>query len=242
MSPPLLSIVLPAYNEAENIAPLAGELAGVLPALAPLGVECIFVDDGSTDGTRQEILAARLRHPELGIRVLALDGNHGLSTAMDAGIRAARGELVATLDTDLQNDPRDLPRLLAALSDGADAAVGVRVHRRDSLVKRLTSKVGNAVRNRLTGEDIADTGCSLKVYRRSFLSRLKLYDGLHRFLPTLLRLEGARVVQVPVNHRPRAAGRSKYGLANRLVGPLMDLLAVRWMQRRHLRYRAEELP
>ena len=241
MSPSLLSIVLPAYNEAGNIAPLVDELAAVLPALAPRAVECVFVDDGSTDATRAEILAARARHPELGIRVVALDGNHGLTTAMDAGFRAARGELVATLDTDLQNDPRDLPRLLAAL-EGADAAVGVRVRRRDSLVKRLTSKVGNTVRNRLTGEDIADTGCSLKVYRRSFLSRLKLYAGLHRFLPTLLRLEGARVVQVPVNHRPRAAGRSKYGLANRLVGPAMDLLAVRWMQRRHLRYRAEELP
>lgn len=241
MNPPLLSIVLPAYNEAGNIAPLADELAGALPALAPRAVECIFVDDGSTDGTRAEILAARSRHPGLGIRVVALDGNHGLSTAMDAGFKAARGELVATLDTDLQNDPRDLPRLLAALED-ADAAVGVRVRRRDSLLKRLTSRVGNAARNRLTGEDIADTGCSLKVYRRSFLLRLKLYDGLHRFLPTLLRLEGARVVQVPVNHRPRAAGRSKYGLANRLVGPLMDVLAVRWMQRRHLRYRAEELP
>lgn len=241
MKPSLLSIVLPAYNEAGNITPLVEELKGVLPGLAPHEVECIFVDDGSTDGTRREIIAARLRHPELGIRVLALDGNHGLSSAMDAGIRAARGDLVATLDTDLQNDPRDLPSLLAAL-EGADAAVGVRVHRRDSLLKRVTSKVGNAVRNRLTGEDIADTGCSLKVYRRSFLSRLKLYDGLHRFLPTLLRLEGARVVQVPVNHRPRAAGGSKYGLANRLVGPLLDLLAVRWMQRRQLRYRAEELP
>jgi glycosyltransferase involved in cell wall biosynthesis len=241
MKPALLSIVLPAYNEAGNISPLVEELAGVLPALAPHAVECIFVDDGSSDGTRREILAARDRHPELGIRVLALDGNHGLSTAMDAGFRAARGDLVATLDTDLQNDPRDLPRLLAAL-EGADAAVGVRVRRRDSLLKRLTSKVGNAVRNRLTGEDIADTGCSLKVYRRAFLARLKLYDGLHRFLPTLLRMEGARVVQVPVNHRPRAAGRSKYGLANRFAGPAMDLLAVRWMQRRHLRYRAEELP
>jgi glycosyltransferase involved in cell wall biosynthesis len=241
MSPSLLSIVLPAYNEAGNIAPLVDELAAVLPALAPRAVECVFVDDGSTDATRAEILAARTRHPELGIRVVALDGNHGLTTAMDAGFHAARGEFVATLDTDLQNDPRDLPRLLAAV-EGADAVVGVRVRRRDSLVKRLTSKVGNAVRNRLTGEDIADTGCSLKVYRRSFLSRLKLYHGLHRFLPTLLRLEGARVVQVPVNHRPRAAGRSKYGLANRLVGPAMDLLAVRWMQRRHLRYRAEELP
>jgi glycosyltransferase involved in cell wall biosynthesis len=241
LSARLLSIVLPAYNEEGNIPVLAAELAAVLPALQPLEVECVMVDDGSTDGTRREMLAARERLPALGIRVVALDRNHGLTSAMDAGFRAARGELVATLDTDLQNDPRDLPRLVAAVAE-ADAAVGVRVHRRDTLVKRLTSKVGNAVRNRLTREDVADTGCSLKVYRREFLQRLKLYDGLHRFLPTLLKMEGARVVQVPVNHRPRASGRSKYGLANRLAGPLADLLAVRWMQRRRLRYDARELP
>jgi glycosyltransferase involved in cell wall biosynthesis len=236
----LLSIVLPAYNEEGNIPVLAAELEAVLPALRPLEVECVMVDDGSTDGTRREMLAARERHPALGIRIVVLEGNHGLTSAMDAGFRAARGELVATLDTDLQNDPRDLPRLVAAL-EGADAVVGVRVRRRDTLVKRLTSMVGNAVRNRLTREDIADTGCSLKVYRREFLARLKLYHGLHRFLPTLLRMEGARVAQVPVNHRPRTSGRSKYGLANRLAGPLADLLAVRWMLKRHLRYRAREL-
>jgi glycosyltransferase involved in cell wall biosynthesis len=237
-----LSIVLPAYNEEGNIAPLAAELAAVARQLGPRWtVECLFVDDGSTDGTRAEILAARARHPELGIRVIALDRNRGLTAAMDAGFRAARGDIVATLDTDLQNDPADLPRLLARL-DEADVVIGVRVNRRDGFVKRASSKIANAIRNRATGEDVIDTGCSLKVYRKQYLDRIKLFTGLHRFLPTLLKLEGARVVQVPVHHRPRVHGRAKYHLWNRLVGPLLDLFAVRWMQNRHLGYRAEEIP
>jgi len=237
----LLSIVLPAYNEEGNILPLSGELAGVLTELAAWSVECVFVDDGSTDGTRREMITARDRYPALGVRIIALDGNHGLTAAMDAGFKAARGAVVATLDTDRQNDPRDLPRLLAEL-ERADVVIGIRVRRRDTFVKRASSKIANFIRNRATHEDIADTGCSLKVYRKEFLDRLKLYTGLHRFLPTLLKMEGARVVQVPVNHRPRAAGRAKYGLANRLAGPLADLLAVRWMMKRHVRYRTEELP
>jgi glycosyltransferase involved in cell wall biosynthesis len=236
-----LSIVLPAYNEEGNIALLAAELAAVVRQIAPRWtVECLFVDDGSTDGTRAEILAARTRHPELGIRVIALDRNRGLTAAMDAGFRAARRDVVATLDTDLQNDPADLPRLLAHL-DKADVVIGVRVNRRDGFVKRASSKIANAIRNRATGEDIIDTGCSLKVYRKEYLDRVKLFTGLHRFLPTLLKLEGARVVQVPVHHRPRIHGRAKYHLWNRLVGPLLDLFAVHWMQTRHLGYRWEEL-
>jgi len=237
----ILSIVLPAFNEEGNILPLSGELGEVLPDLPAWSVECVFVDDGSTDGTRREMIAARARYPALGIRIIALDRNYGLTTAMDAGFKAARGDVVATLDTDRQNDPHDLPRLLAELGR-ADVVIGVRVQRRDSFVKRASSKIANSIRNRATREEIADTGCSLKVYRKEFLDRLKLFTGLHRFLPTLLKMEGARVVQVPVNHRPRAAGRSKYGLANRLAGPLADLLAVHWMMKRRIRYRTEELP
>ena len=237
----ILSIVLPAFNEEGNILPLSGELGEVLPDLSAWSVECVFVDDGSTDGTRREMIAARARHPALGIRIIALDRNYGLTTAMDAGFKAARGDVVATLDTDRQNDPHDLPRLLAELGR-ADVVIGVRVQRRDSFVKRASSKIANSIRNRATREEIADTGCSLRVYRKEFLDRLKLFTGLHRFLPTLLKMEGARVVQVPVNHRPRAAGRSKYGLANRLAGPLADLLAVHWMMKRRIRYRTEELP
>ncbi len=238
----LLSIVLPAHDEEANVAPLVAELAAVLPRLRQdWRVECVFVDDGSRDGTRAQMLAARASHPELGIRVVALDRNWGLSAAMDAGFRAARGEVVATLDTDLQNDPADLPRLLACLG-AADVVIGVRVERRDGFVKRVSSRIANGVRNWATGDDIVDTGCSLKVYRREYLERLKLFTGLHRFLPTLLKLEGARVVQIPVNHRARLHGSAKYHLRNRLLGPLLDLFAVCWMQRRHLGYRGEELP
>jgi dolichol-phosphate mannosyltransferase len=236
-----LSVVLPAYNEEDNIAPLTAELAQSLRGLrAGWDVECVFVDDGSTDRTRQRILEARERHPELGIRLVALDRNWGLTAAMDAGFRAARGTVVATLDTDLQNDPRDLPELLSHLEE-SDVVIGIRVNRRDTFVKRTSSKIANAIRNRATHEDIVDTGCSLKVCRKEYLDRVKLFTGLHRFLPTLLKLEGARVAQVPVHHRPRVHGQAKYHLWNRLVGPLMDLLAVRWMQKRHLDYWAEEI-
>lgn len=236
-----LSLVLPAFNEEENIGVLAAELFGVAEELRRRWeIECLFVDDGSTDGTREEIRRASGNYPELGIRLIALDRNWGLTAAMDAGFRAARGAVVVTLDTDLQNDPSDLPRLLGHL-DGADVVVGVRAVRRDGFVKRLSSRVANGIRNWVTHEDIVDTGCSLKVYRRQCLQRIKLFDGMHRFLPTLLRLEGARVVQVPVNHRPRIHGRAKYHLWNRLIGPLMDLFAVRWMQKRHLGYQWKEL-
>lgn len=239
---PLLSIVLPTYNEEANLEPLVAELLAVLPELRRgWDVECVFVDDGSRDRTREKMLTARGEHPELGIRVLALDRNWGLTAAMDAGFRAARGEVVATLDTDLQNDPGDLPKLLAHLGE-ADVAIGIRVNRRDTFVKRMSSKIANGIRNRATHEDIVDTGCSLKVYRKTYLDKVKLFTGLHRFLPTLLKLEGARVVQVPVNHRPRIHGQAKYHLWNRLIGPLLDLFAVRWMQKRHLGYRAKEIP
>ena len=239
---PHLSIILPAYNEADNIAALASEIAGILPVLREeWDVECIFVDDGSSDATLEQMIAARKQHPDLGVRIVALSRNWGLTAAMDAGFHAARGDVVATLDTDLQNDPRDLPKLLAELGE-ADVAIGIRVNRRDTFIKRASSRIANSIRNWATREDIIDTGCSLKVYRKHYLDRLKLFTGLHRFLPTLLRLEGARVVQVPVNHRPRAGGVAKYHLANRLAGPLLDLLAVRWMQKRHLGYRAKEMP
>ncbi len=237
-----LSIVLPAFNEEDNIPLLAAELSRVVCSLAGRWkVECIFVDDGSTDHTRQQMLGVRKEYPELGARIIALDRNWGLTAAMDAGFRAARGEVVATMDTDLQNDPRDLPRLLEHL-EHADVVIGVRVQRRDPFVKRASSRIANAIRNWVTHENVADTGCSLKVFRKEYLDRIKLFHGLHRFLPTLLKMEGARVVQVPVNHRPRRHGRPKYHLWNRLVGPLVDLFAVRWMQKRHLGYRYEEIP
>jgi dolichol-phosphate mannosyltransferase len=146
--------------------------------------------------------------------------------------------IVITLDADLQNDPEDIPLLLEGL-EGADAACGVRTRRQDTWVRRTSSRIANRVRDRITGDHVTDTGCSLKAYRAEYLRRLKLYSGMHRFLPTLLRLEGARVVEIPVRHHPRLAGRSKYGIGNRAWAGLRDCFAVRWMRDRHLRYRVK---
>jgi dolichol-phosphate mannosyltransferase len=234
---PRVSLIVPVYNEAESLGPLLAEAAPVLRTLG--SVEVVLVNDGSTDGSLQVMERLRREFPDLGLRIICLDRNHGLTTAMDAGFRSARGEVLVTIDADLQNDPADIPKLLEHL-DKYDVAIGSRVNRRDTTVKRLSSKVANAIRNWATEEDIRDTGCSLKAYRADYVRRLKLYHGLHRFLPTMLKLEGARVIEVPVNHRPRRFGVPKYHLFNRLVGPLLDLFAVRWMQKRHLRYRMEE--
>jgi glycosyltransferase involved in cell wall biosynthesis len=227
-----LSLVVPVYNEAENLEPLVRELDAVLAA-TPFEREIILVDDGSDDGSAAEIARLARAHPA--VRGLHLRQNRGQTAAFDAGFRAARGRFVVTLDADLQNDPRDILALVGALGEH-HAAVGFRRRREDSWVRRVSSRVANAVRNRLSGDDIIDTGCSLKAFRRECLAGLKLYTGMHRFLPTLLRLEGFAVVQLPVNHRPRRAGRSKYGIGNRMFTAFADLLAVRWMKKRRLNY------
>jgi dolichol-phosphate mannosyltransferase len=227
---PYLSVVVPFYDERDNVRPLHTELAAALAAL-PGGCELIYVDDGSRDGTGAEL--AKLAAEDARVRVISFAANAGQTAALAAGFRAARGELIATLDGDGQNDPADLPRLLAAL-DGADVVNGVRTRRRDAWHRRISSRIANGVRNWATGERVADVGCSLRVMRAAYVKRVKLYRGLHRFLPTLLRLEGARLAELPVNHRPRRTGRSKYGIGNRLFVALADLWAVRWMIRRQL--------
>jgi glycosyltransferase involved in cell wall biosynthesis len=229
-------VVIPVFDERDNLEPLHRELDAALADVGG-GVEFLYVDDGSRDGSA-EALAALAKRDER-VRVLRFAENRGQTAAFDAGFRAARGELVATLDADLQNDPADLPRLLAAL-DRADVVNGVRVGRRDGFVRKLSSRIGNGFRNWMTHETVSDVGCSLRVMRASFLRRVKLYRGMHRFLPTLLRMEGARVIELPVSHRPRRHGRSKYGIANRLFVGLADVLAVRWMQSRRLDYRLRE--
>jgi glycosyltransferase involved in cell wall biosynthesis len=173
-------------------------------------------------------------------RLVRLDANTGLTAAFDAGYAASRGRIVVTLDADLQNDPRDIPRLLEALED-ADAAVGWRRARHDSWLKRVSSRIGNGVRNRISGDHVRDSACSLRAMRRECLGALPPYNGLHRFVPTLLRTAGFRVVEVPVQHRPRRFGRSKYGVRNRAARGLVDLLAVTWMMRRALHYQAREI-
>ncbi len=234
-SPPAfsLSIVIPVYDEQDSLLPLYSELDAALASLAN-GVEVIFVDDGSRDATLAVLrdLEAKDRR----VRVIALERNCGQSAALDAGFRVVRGEWTATLDGDLQNDPADIPRLLEYL-DRADVVNGVRAERCDSRLRILSSRIANAVRNRVTGESVTDVGCSLRIVRTRYLRRVKLFRGMHRFLPTLLAMEGARVIEVPVSHRPRLYGRSKYGIRNRLFVGVVDLLAVRWMKRRALRYR-----
>ena len=235
---PRLSLVIPVHEEQESLEPLHRELDAALAAI-PGGVEILLVDDGSRDGSleRMRLLAAKDRR----IRVLALDAHHGQSAAFEAGFQAARGELIATLDADLQNDPADLPRLVEQLAR-ADVVNGVRADRQDGWLRRLSSRIANGFRNRMTGESVSDVGCSLRVMRASYAKRVKMFRGMHRFLPTLLRLEGARVIERPVAHRPRRYGQSKYGVANRLFVGLVDVFAVRWMQRRHEPWQARELP
>ena len=236
-----LSVVIPVYNEEENLAPLWAELRPVVEGLG-LDFEVVFVDDGSQD--RSAEIVRRLREGDTRVRLVSLKANAGETAATDAGFKAARGRMVVTMDADLQNDPADIPPLLAELErSGATAVVGYRVNRRDGGWKRLQSRIANAVRNRLNGETIRDTGCSLKAFRADALRALPLFNGMHRFLPTLIKLHGGTVAEVPVRHRPRRLGLTKYGMWNRVFRSLADALAVRWMQRRALRYRVrEELP
>jgi glycosyltransferase involved in cell wall biosynthesis len=229
VSAPALSLVVPLYNEVENLEDLAREIRAALEPTA-LSWETIFVDDGSTDGSLE--LLRRLAASDPTVRVLRHVRNAGQSAGLATGFRAARGGIVVTLDADLQNDPADIPKLLAELERGFDVVSGVRVERRDSWVRRLSSRIANAVRNRATDERITDVGCSLKAYRREFLGNLPMFTGMHRFLPTLVRWNGARVTEVPVRHRPRLRGQAKYGIGNRLFRALADLMAVRWMRKR----------
>jgi len=233
--PVALSVVAPTYNEVDNLEPLVDELLSVL---RPLGTsfEIVLVDDGSRDGSAEKIAALAARDPE--VRGIHFRANRGQTAAFDAGFKHASGSVVVTIDADLQNDPRDIPALLAAL-EGHDAAVGFRSERRDDWIRRVSSKFANAVRNRISGDDIIDTGCSLKAFRAEALRPIKLYTGMHRFLPTLIRIEGGRVAQVPVRHRPRLAGTSKYGVWNRVFRSFVDLLAVRWMKSRRLGYEVD---
>ncbi|MEN8181040.1 MAG: glycosyltransferase family 2 protein [Myxococcota bacterium] len=234
---PQLSLVIPVRDEEESLPRLHAELLSALAGHGG-GFELIFVDDGSRDGSLCRLRALAKSDPR--VRIIVLEGRHGQTAALEAGFARVRGELTVTLDADLQNDPADIPRLLAALED-ADVVNGVRALRADGWVRRASSRIANGFRNQLTGETVTDVGCSLRVIRTASLQRIKLFRGMHRFLPTLLALEGARVREIPVAHRPRERGRSKYGIANRLFVGLVDVLAVRWMKRRALRYQAREL-
>jgi len=234
---PWISVVIPIKDERDNLAPLADHLLKVLQTRdesnhAPF--EIIFVDDGSSDGS-SEILD-RLATEHGAITVLHFDRNYGQSAGFDAGFKHATGALVATLDGDLQNDPADIATLLPYSKD-FDLVCGWRTNRNDSLVRKISSRIANAVRASVTGDRVHDTGCSLKLFRRSVVERMQLFTGMHRFFPALALMHGFTVTEVPVQHHPRTHGVSKYGVGNRLFKSLYDLLAVRWMQTRCLRYR-----
>ena len=242
MTAPQISLVVPVYEEEENLPLLCQEIRTAL-AGQPAAWELLLIDDGSTDRSWMVIQAEAAADPR--VRGLRFERNCGQTGAFAAGFAAARGAIVVTLDADLQNDPADIPRLLRALEEQrADVVLGVRTDRHDNWLRRLSSSIGNGYRRWRTQDDTLDTGCSLKVFRAPFVRQLPLFRGMHRFLPTLARLQGARtVVQLPVNHRARRHGRSKYGVWNRLWVGLADVRAVRWMQKRHLNYRVvEETP
>jgi len=226
---PLLSVVIPIKNEEATIAALASEVTAAFAGVA-YPWEALWVDDGSTDGSPAILRALPAPH-----RWLRLDRNHGQSAAFMAGFRAAAGEWVGTIDGDGQNDPADLPRQLAhALATGVDLVNGIRAKRQDNLVRKISSKIGNGFRNWITREtQVRDVGCSTRVVRRAAVLHLPFFHGMHRFLPTLVRMQGYRMEQIPVNHRPRAGGQSKYGVWNRLWSGLRDCFGVRWLQSRH---------
>ncbi len=219
-TPPALSIVVPLHNEADNVAPLQKQIAH---ALAERNFELILVDDGSSDDTVKRITR------EDNVRLITHAENLGQSAALYHGLWAADAPLIATLDGDLQNDPADLPRLIAQIDGGADMACGFRRNRQDSLAKRLQGRLANRLRRLITRDGIRDSGCSIRVMRRECREALVLFDGMHRFLPTMVRAAGFTIVEIPVAHRPRRHGLSHYGFANRAVRGIVDLIGVRWL-------------
>jgi glycosyltransferase involved in cell wall biosynthesis len=227
-APLRLSVVVPVFNEEDNIEPLVSEIAEVLDGRE---FELLLVDDGSTDRT-----VARIPREPF-VRVLEFEKNTGQSAAIHAGVMAARGELIALLDGDLQNDPADIPRLIEEIERGADLVCGWRAKRQDGWGKRVQSRIANRVRQWFTRDGVRDTGCTLKVMRRDCRDALMPFTGMHRFIPALVAARGARVVEIPVNHRARRHGISKYGLANRAFRATCDLAGVMWLRNRRFSYR-----
>lgn len=230
---PVYSVVIPLKNEAGNIGALISELEPVMESLAKPW-ELICIDDGSTDNTREILEDLSKQKPYL--HMISFQRNYGQSSAFDAGFKASRGEYIITLDGDGQNDPKDIPSL-ARLIPACDMVCGIRLTRKDTFIKRATSKIANLIRNMLVDDGIQDTGCSLKIYRKSCLDQIKMYQGMHRFLPALFKIEGYRIQQIPVNHRERLRGKSNYSFFNRSFNTIADLMAVRWMKKRHLHYK-----
>jgi glycosyltransferase involved in cell wall biosynthesis len=236
---PQVSVIAPCYDERENLRPL---VEAIHAALDPLGLayEIVLVDDGSRDQSWDAL--RELGRADSRVRALRFALNCGQSAALWAGAQAARGRILVTLDADLQNPPAEIPRLLEALEE-ADCVCGSRVaarRRGDPWLRRASSQIANWIRNKVSGETISDAGCCFRAFRRECVATVKFFRGAHRFLPTLIKMEGYRVIEIPVHHNPRQRGRSHYGIWNRLFKASADLLAVRWMKTRTLRYRIAE--
>lgn len=224
-----LSVVIPVYNEEANLDPLVAELESALQAIGR-PFEVLFVDDKSTDGSLAVL--QRLRESRPWLRIIRHTINSGESAGEATGFAHARGTIILTMDADQQNDPADIPALLAELKDDVAAVCGVRRTREDDWIKRLSSRIANRFRNSITGDRITDAGCTFRAIRRDALREILVFNGLHRFLPTILRLQGYRAVEILVHHRPRTRGQSKYGIGNRMWRGIADCLAMRWYRRR----------
>ncbi len=236
---PLISVIVPCYNEQDNLEPLVKLLSDVLTPLS-IPYEIVITDDCSRDDSWKILNQLAAQHPHLCIQRLA--NNSGQSAALWAGIQAARGRYLATLDADMQNDPRDLPKFLAAM-DQADCVCGSRIEKRrqgDNWVRQISSKIANGVRNWITHETVTDSGCCYRMFKRECAANLKFFKGMHRFLPTLFKIDGFTVAEIPVNHQHRLSGLSKYGVWNRVFASAYDLIAVRWMQKRMFRFAVKE--
>ena len=228
---PAVSVVVPVFNEQDNMSILQSELHS---ALAGLDYEIVFVDDGSSDSSAEKIERAP------NVRIVRFEKNTGQSAALSAGICAARGQTIVMIDSDLQNDPADIPRLLEEISLGADLVCGYRAKRKDTLTKRLTSRIANFVRSRFTKDYVRDTGCTLKAMRHECADALVPFKGMHRFIPALIRGAGYQLVEIPVNHRPRRFGQTKYGFGSRVLRATVDMFGVRWLLSRRLDYKIRE--
>jgi len=235
--PPELALVIPCYNEEESLPPLWQAIHDTMEPL-DRSYEILLIDDGSTDDSQRVMRELRANDPH--VRIIALKKNSGLSAALLAGFESARGEIIITLDADLQNDPADIPALLSYLPE-YDMVFGWRQKRQDNLIRILSTWIANSVRNYLTGETIPDIACTLKAFKRSCIRSIKMYKGMHRFLPTLFKIEGFKTIQVPVRHHPRRYGQAKYGVWNRIGVALVDCLVVRWMIRRSIHFEKEEI-
>lgn len=233
---PALTVVVPLYNEEDNIEALLDELGEVMP---PLGAfEVLAINDGSTDRTELRLLEKARTRPWL--RVLTLRENRGQSAAVSCGFDHARGRIVLMMDGDMQNDAHDYPRMLEAIEAGADGVSGMRAKRKDGFVRRVSSKIANKVRDWISGDRVVDSASGIKAFRIEVVRRMPRFKGMHRFLPTLARMTGAKVVEIEVNHRPRAAGTAKYGVLNRVFKAFVDLCGVRWLKSRYIDYALDE--